>query len=76
MCRHVADCHTAGPGCAQTTRCPVSDVYYVGPLHGGFSFNQHAEHCNAMNEERYGNPGSDTWGERKRQININAQFSA
>lgn len=73
MCRHLHLCPHAAPRCCNCDVCPDSGEF-VGPVEGPSLFYEPStcEPYNAMNEERYGNTGLDTWGERKRQVNINA----
>ena len=75
MCRHIAVCPTAGPGCMWADHCQVTrDDNYVGPVRGAFLFQETNERYNAMNEERYGYTSSYPGGEWQRQINVDAQF--
>ena len=70
MCRHLTHCPHAAPTCGICNVCPDTGEL-VGP-EGPFLFNelQTSEPYNAMNEERYGNPGTYPWGERQRQVNV------
>ena len=71
MCRHTHECPNAAPMCGNVTMCPDTGEF-VGSVEGPFLFNEYqtSEPYNAMNEERYGNPGTYPWGERQRQVNV------